>query len=81
MSHNKDSTIEGFVEESLPNSLFRVAYKDKDGGDLSVLCYLAGKIRHHRIKVLPGDNVRFVLDPHGGKTTNRIIERIDREDI
>lgn len=60
----------GIVEEVLPNSLFRVRM---ESGDL-LLCYLAGKMRLHRIRVLVGDKVELVLDPYGGKA--RITRRL-----
>lgn len=60
----------GVVEEVLPNSLFRVRM---ESGDL-LLCYLAGKMRLHRIRVLVGDKVELVLDPYGGKA--RITRRL-----
>lgn len=62
-------TVEGVVEEALPNTLFRVKLEN---GDL-VLSYLAGKMRLHRIKVLVGDRVQLQLDPYGGRA--RIVRR------
>ena len=44
---------EGVVIEALPNTLFRV--KLDDGREL--LCYLAGKMRMYRIRILIGDKV------------------------
>ncbi len=61
--------VEGVVEEALPNTLFRV--KTNEGQTL--LAYLAGKMRLHRIKVLVGDKVTLQLDPYGGRA--RIIRR------
>lgn len=61
--------VEGIVDEALPNTLFRV----KLGEGESVLAYLAGKMRLHRIKVLVGDRVVLQLDPYGGKA--RIVKR------
>ncbi len=61
--------VEGVVDEALPNTLFRV----KLGSGESVLAYLAGKMRLHRIKVLVGDRVALQLDPYGGRA--RIIRR------
>ena len=55
--------VEGVVEETLPNTLFRVKY----GEDKLTLAYLAGKMRLHRIKVLVGDRVQIQLDPYGGR--------------
>ncbi|MBI4087938.1 translation initiation factor IF-1 [Candidatus Kaiserbacteria bacterium] len=62
--------VEGVVDEALPNTLFRV----KRNGEESVLAYLSGKMRLHRIKVLVGDRVEIKLDPYGGRA--RIIRRI-----
>ncbi len=60
----------GVVLEALPNILFRVVL---DSGP-TILAYLAGKMRYHRIKVLVGDRVEVLLDPYGGK--GRIIKRL-----
>ena len=61
--------VTGTVEEALPNALFRVV--TEDGTEL--LAYIAGKMRHHRIKVLVGDTVQIELDPYGGRA--RIVRR------
>jgi len=62
-------TVTGTVEEALPNALFRVVTED----DSKILAYIAGKMRHHRIKVLVGDTVQLELDPYGGRA--RIVRR------
>ncbi len=62
--------IQGVVEEALPNTLFKVSL---DSGE-TVLAYLAGKMRLHRIKVLVGDKVLVLVDPYGGK--GRITRRL-----
>jgi translation initiation factor IF-1 len=67
---NDTPETQGTVEEALPNTLFRVVLETGDG----VLCYLAGKMRLHRIKVLVGDKVLVKLDPYGGK--GRITRRL-----
>lgn len=64
------SVVSGVVVEALPNTMFKVKL-DKDGNEL--LCYLAGKMRLHRIRVLVGDKVTVVPDQYGGK--GRIIRR------
>lgn len=66
----EESLVEGIVEESLPNTLFRVKINE---GEEAKLAYLAGKMRLHRIKVLVGDRVQLQLDPYGGKA--RIVRR------
>ena len=63
--------IQGIVDEALPNTLFRVTLSTT--GE-QVLCYLAGKMRLHRIKVLVGDKVLVKLEPYGGKA--RIMRRL-----
>jgi translation initiation factor IF-1 len=64
------SLVSGVVTEALPNTMFRVQL---DGDTKEILCYLAGKMRLHRIRVLVGDRVTVVPDPYGGK--GRIIRR------
>jgi translation initiation factor IF-1 len=78
MNESENSkTAAGFVEEVLPNSLFRVRLSATDEGTTDeqplVLAYLAGKMRLHRIRVLVGDRVEMVLDPYGGRA--RIVRR------
>lgn len=47
----------GQVLEALPNAHFRVQL---DGGE-TILCHVAGKLRIHKIKILPGDRVTVEL--------------------
>jgi translation initiation factor IF-1 len=68
--HNDRQAVVGVVEETLPNTLFRVVLED---GSL-ILAYLAGKMRLNRIKILVGDKVTVELDPYGGK--GRIVRRL-----
>ena len=78
MSDGEDTkaTVNGTVEEVLPNSLFRVRQEATEGEEEKplVLAYLAGKMRLHRIRVLMGDKVEMVLDPYGGRA--RIVRRL-----
>ena len=69
--NKKDTTIGAQVTESLPNTLFKV--KRDDNGE-EMLCYLSGKMRLHRIRVLIGDKVIIEVDPYGGK--GRITRRL-----
>lgn len=62
-------TVEGRVMESLPNTHFRVQIPNSD----SLVCYLSGKMRVNKIKILTGDRVLLQLDEYGGKP--RIIRR------
>ena len=63
--------VTGQVDEAFPNTLFRVTV---EGAGDQVLAYLSGRMRMNRIKILVGDKVTLVLDPHGGKA--RIIKRL-----
>ena len=63
-------TIEGRVIEALPSTLFRI--QSADGKTL--ISYLGGRMRVHKIKVLVGDKVLVQIDPYGGK--GRIIKRL-----
>ena len=52
--------VNGRVVESLPNATFRVAL---DNGH-QVLAHVAGAIRMHYIKILPGDKVTVEISPY-----------------
>jgi translation initiation factor IF-1 len=71
MVHQGSMEMEGVVKESLPNTVFRV---DLGNGNI-VLCHLAGKMRLHFIKILPGDRVRVEMTPYD-KTKGRIVFRL-----
>lgn len=61
----------GIVLESLPSLKFRVQLDDT--GDV-VLAYIAGKLRMHRIRILPGDKVKLEMSPYDMKR-GRIVYR------
>ncbi len=62
---------EGKVFEALPGLMFRVKL---DGSDEMLLAHLAGKMKIHNIRVLPGDRVLVELSPDG--TRGRIVRRL-----
>ncbi|MCL5004702.1 MAG: translation initiation factor IF-1 [Patescibacteria group bacterium] len=66
----KEKPIEGIVVEALPSLTFKV----KIGNEEEILAYLAGKMRLHYIKVLPGDRVLLELSPDGKR--GRIVRRL-----
>lgn len=66
-----NQTTLGQVTDCLPDLKYRVEMAD---GKL-ILCYLSGKMKLHKIKVLVGDKVEVVIDPYGGNATNRIVGR------
>ncbi|MDP2951172.1 MAG: translation initiation factor IF-1 [bacterium] len=49
----ENNKVKGQVEEALPSLLFRVKLENGK----QVLAHLAGKLRIHHIKILPGDKV------------------------
>lgn len=67
----KGIKFEGIVEESLPGLLFRV--KLESGKE--VLAHLAGKMKMHYIRVIPGDRV-LVEMPAPDDRRGRIIRRL-----
>ncbi len=70
VNKNDKQVKEGVVIEAFPNTLFKVRLNDDQ---TEVLCFLSGKMRLHRIKVLIGDKVSFEVDEYGGK--GRIMKR------
>lgn len=68
----KDDVIEidGNVVEALPNATFKVELDNKH----IILCHIAGKMRMHYIKIMPGDRVKVELTPYSldkGRITYR----------
>ena len=63
---------EGTITESLRNAIFRVRL---DGEDKKILAHLAGKLRLHHIKILPGDRVVVELSPYDS-SRGRIVYRL-----
>lgn len=52
--------IDGIVQETLPNAMFRV---EIEGGHV-VLGHVSGKMRMNYIRILPGDKVSLELSPY-----------------
>lgn len=52
--------VEGVVTQALANTRFRV---EIEGGHL-VTAHIAGKMRKHFIRIVPGDRVRVELSPY-----------------
>jgi len=59
---SKEDAIEaqGTVVEPLPNAMFRVVIENGH----KVLAHVSGKMRMHRIRILPGDTVTVELSPY-----------------
>ena len=67
----KAKAVEGKVIEALPGLMFRVKV---NGVDDEILAHLAGKMKIHNIRVLPGDTVLIELSPDGHR--GRIVRRM-----
>ena len=63
-------SLEGKIEEVLPNAMFRV--KLEQGS--TVLGFISGKMRQNRIQILLGDKVRVEMSPYD-LTKCRIVYR------
>ena len=71
---SKEDLLEltGSVEEVLPNSTFRVKV---DNMNQIVLCYIGGRLKQHKIKVILGDKVKIEMSPYDlnkGRITYRM---------
>jgi translation initiation factor IF-1 len=60
MAKEEALEVEGTVTQALANTRFRVQLDD---GPL-VMAHVAGKMRKHFIRIVPGDRVRVELSPY-----------------
>jgi translation initiation factor IF-1 len=60
MSKQSSITVDGIIDEALPNATFRV--KLESGHE--VLAHISGKMRMYYIKILPGDKVKLEISPY-----------------
>jgi len=63
-------SLEGKVEEVLPNAMFRVVLEQGS----TVLGHISGKMRQNRITILQGDKVKVEMSPYD-LTKCRIVYR------
>jgi translation initiation factor IF-1 len=63
-------TLDGVVEQILPNAMFRV--KLETGS--TILGHISGKIRQNKIQILEGDRVVMELSPYD-TSKGRIVYR------
>lgn len=52
--------MEGVVTHELPDSHFRVTLENGH----SVMAHVSGRMRRHRIRILPGDRVTLEMTPY-----------------
>ncbi|MCH7687439.1 MAG: translation initiation factor IF-1 [Planctomycetes bacterium] len=60
MAKEEAIEVQGIVKEALANTQFRV---ELDNGHL-VLAHVAGKMRKHFIRIVPGDRVTVEVSPY-----------------
>lgn len=60
MAKEEAIEVEGKVREALPNTTFRV---ELDVGG-TVIAHIAGKMRKHYIRIIPGDRVTVEISPY-----------------
>jgi translation initiation factor IF-1 len=70
----KDDIIEltGLVEEVLPGNMFRVKVENMQA---VLLCYMGGKLKQHKIRIILGDKVKVEVSPYDltkGRVTYRL---------
>lgn len=70
MSKEDLISLDGQVEEVLPNAMFRVKL---DQGAL-ILGHISGRMRQNKIQILTGDKVRVEMSPYD-LTKGRIVYR------
>jgi translation initiation factor IF-1 len=63
-------SLEGRVEEVLPNAMFRVVLEQGS----TVLGHISGKMRQNKIQILQGDKVNVEMSPYD-LTKCRIVYR------
>lgn len=63
--------LTGAVVDVLPNSTFKVRVNTTH----EVLCYMGGRLKQYKIKVILGDNVRIEVSPYD-LTKGRITFRL-----
>jgi translation initiation factor IF-1 len=70
----KDDIIEltGAVEEVLPGSMFRVKVANIPN---TLLCYMGGRLKQHKIRIILGDNVKIEVSPYD-LSKGRIVFRL-----
>ena len=72
MENNKEAPLElfGTIQQVFPSTTFSVELENGH----TILAHIAGRLRRHRIKILPGDRVDLEMSPYD-LTKGRIVYR------
>ena len=60
MAKQDQISVDGIVEEVLPNAMFRVKLEQ----GMTILGHISGKMRQNKIQILLGDRVRVEMSPY-----------------
>jgi len=71
MSKEDTIKVEGEIIDVLPNTTFKVKLEN----DMTILAYLAGKMRQHEIRILMGDKVSIEISAYD-VSKGRIVRRL-----
>ena len=71
MAKEEGIILEGIIVELLPNATFRVKL---DTTNAVVIGVISGRMRQHKIKILPGDRVDIEFSPYD-LSRGRIVRR------
>lgn len=69
----------GVIEEAYPNTTFKVRITSDEARDHVLLCHLAGRMRVHKVRILPGDRVKVEMTPYD-LSKGRIVYRFRTDD-
>jgi len=72
MAKNDIIELTGAVEEVLPGSMFRVKVANMPS---VLLCYMGGRLKQHKIRIILGDNVKIEVSPYD-LSKGRIVFRL-----
>jgi translation initiation factor IF-1 len=72
MAKNDIIELTGAVEEVLPGSMFRVKVANMP---TVLLCYMGGRLKQHKIRIILGDNVKIEVSPYD-LSKGRIVFRL-----
>lgn len=70
MAKEDQIQVEGYVEEVLPNAMFRVKINETH----RITAVISGKMRQNRIQILQGDRVKVEMSPYD-MTKGRVVYR------
>lgn len=70
---SKHIEVDGTILEALPSTTFKVQLEN----GMEILCNIAGKLRMHYIKLIPGDRVKIEMSPYD-LTHGRIAYRYNK---